>query len=306
MDIDFLNELRAQELRTILDLLPSPPRRVLEVGAGTGIQAKGLSDAGYSVDAVDIASSSYSSAHIFPVRLYDGKTLPFAEASFDVVFSSHVVEHAKDLEIFHREVRRVLAPEGVVVHAVPTTSWRLWTSATHYPALPSRMVEWLLRSRRSAGRAEGAGSPEREAPAADPDTLGPRSHRPSRSFSRRLAGIVLQARHGERGTLLSEFYHFSRRAWRRSFEVAGWRIVEDHPGGLFYTGNMLLGPRLPLPSRAILAPVLGSAGRIFILEPRRERSACQAMRSATVAEDPEPDPEPPPHSDRCEDAPQDR
>ena len=48
--------------------------------------------------------------------------LPFSDASFDVIFASHVLEHVKaDLQAMS-EIRRVLKPDGLAVIEVPITS----------------------------------------------------------------------------------------------------------------------------------------------------------------------------------------
>jgi SAM-dependent methyltransferase len=46
------------------------------------------------------------------IQLYDGGRLPFADASFDVVFCKQVLEHVRDPRLVLGEVARVLAPGG--------------------------------------------------------------------------------------------------------------------------------------------------------------------------------------------------
>jgi predicted SAM-dependent methyltransferase len=50
---------------------------------------------------------------------YDGKTLPFREASQDAVFASHVLEHIKDWAAALADWYRVLKVRGFMVIAVP-------------------------------------------------------------------------------------------------------------------------------------------------------------------------------------------
>jgi SAM-dependent methyltransferase len=48
--------------------------------------------------------------------------LSFADASFDLVYCSHVLEHIRDDAAALREIRRVLAPGGIAVLPVPVFS----------------------------------------------------------------------------------------------------------------------------------------------------------------------------------------
>lgn len=49
-----------------------------------------------------------------------GENLPFEDAQFDVVYSSHVLEHVNDEQQFLREAKRVLKPDGTLILGVPT------------------------------------------------------------------------------------------------------------------------------------------------------------------------------------------
>jgi len=46
--------------------------------------------------------------------------MPFADAAFDLIFASHVFEHAYDFGAVARECLRVLRPGGTIFCAVPT------------------------------------------------------------------------------------------------------------------------------------------------------------------------------------------
>jgi SAM-dependent methyltransferase len=52
-----------------------------------------------------------------------GLTLPFANASFDVVVTNHVIEHIPDAAIHVAEIRRVLRPGGIAYLATPNRWW---------------------------------------------------------------------------------------------------------------------------------------------------------------------------------------
>lgn len=242
--IDHLNTLRAAEIVTIVSRLRSGAR-VLEVGAGTGQQAQALKSRGYAVEAIEIAASNYAADRRFPVVDYDGRSIPFPDAAFDIVFSSNVLEHVPDLGRMHAEIRRVLRPDGYALHVLPTHAWRLWTTLSA-PAASVMNAAAVLSGRSSPGRA-GYG----------------RVADVCLSAARRLASGVLQRRHGERGNVVSETWLFHPNWWRWNFAENGFEIVRDEPMGLFYTGNMLLGARWSLAGRTRMARFLGSACHLF-------------------------------------------
>lgn len=87
---------------------------VLEVGCGTGAVLLEMSrlrigNSHTGVDMADPASHAHTdiAAAGISMRLYDGKRLPFADASFDLVVASHVLEHVHDERGFLEELARV-------------------------------------------------------------------------------------------------------------------------------------------------------------------------------------------------------
>lgn len=107
-------------------LVGPPPRRVYEVGSGTGALARALADEGYSVVATDVTRER-GAAREADGRLQwsatDGVHLDrFAEAGrFDAVISDQVVEHLHpdDLEAHLRGALELLRPGGAYVLRTP-------------------------------------------------------------------------------------------------------------------------------------------------------------------------------------------
>lgn len=245
-NIDALNAMRSGEIEKIVTLF-RPGARILEIGAGTGQQAAELARRGFDVTAIEIPSSNYSKLRIFPVTEYDGVHIPFEDASFDIVFSSNVLEHVPHLSDLDREIARVLKPDGYAVHVMPTPTWRFWTSLTSIPAA----CEYLIRR---GGKPGGTVSP------GQPDAAG-LGQQLRRHFGR----------HGERGNVLTELWLFRPGWWRRQFRADGFAIVRDEPTGIYYSGNTMLGTRLSMQSRQVFARVLGSSGHIFVVTPAKAR-----------------------------------
>src|SRR5262249_7746813 len=78
-------------------------------------------------------------------RIYDGRSLPFGDAEFDVVWSWSVFEHLRWPAITLGEVARVLRPDGVMIaridlrdhYALRPGPWREreeWLNCLRYPA----------------------------------------------------------------------------------------------------------------------------------------------------------------------------
>lgn len=128
--LQHLEAIRTYELGIVLDMLP-PRGRVLEIGGGTGWQARALENRGYDVSAIDIASSNYRANRVWSVTEYDGKNIPFDDNTFSIIFSSNTLEHIPYISEFQKEIHRVLKPNGVAIHVLPSSSWRLWTNITH-------------------------------------------------------------------------------------------------------------------------------------------------------------------------------
>jgi SAM-dependent methyltransferase len=250
MDIQHLNSVREAELGLIRHEFPAQAR-LLEIGGGTGEQALRLSRLGYKVTSIDLATSRYGNERVFPIIEYDGRHIPFPDKSFDIIFSSNVLEHIADLDGIHREFRRVLVPQGYCVHVMPTPTWRFWSMLTHFPEAAANA--WAVRG----------------------DVL-PRGFSPS-DLSRATRGIARMTwrlvqpfrfrRHGERGNAVTELILFRAKWWRRVFTRNGFRVEREKPVGLFYTGSSILGRRLDKRARTRLSALLGSACRLYVTRP---------------------------------------
>ena len=228
--------------------------RLLEIGAGAGWQAKALAQHGYDVAAIDVPDSEYTAGRIYPVREYDGQNIPFPNGAFDIVFSSNVLEHIAAVEDFQYEILRVLQPDGIAVHLLPTSSWRLWETVMHYPFVAKYATAQITRDRAPSFSATRSGRTGRGS-----------STQTATSAKRLVRSALFTRRHGEVGNLLTEHYFFSRYRWNATFERTGWRIVRRTGNGLAYSGAGIFGGRLSLNARAKLSTFLGSSCHLYVL-----------------------------------------
>lgn len=99
---------------------------VLDIGCGVGYGDHFLATFGarqvvgidVSPQTIDYARQVYQHPRVHYL-LGDGLTLPFADGSFDFVFSAQVIEHVASVAAFLAEVRRVLKSTGACLIATP-------------------------------------------------------------------------------------------------------------------------------------------------------------------------------------------
>lgn len=97
---------------------------ILEVGCGDGSFTRNLAEHSSRVTAVDISASQIErNARAHPeIKFLQhdvAQPFPFANAAFDVIWCSEVLEHLFDPVFAVREMQRVLAPGGRLLVTVP-------------------------------------------------------------------------------------------------------------------------------------------------------------------------------------------
>lgn len=241
-----LFDVRAEEFDVIRPIF-QPGMRVLEIGGGTGYQANLIASLGVTVDSIDVAPPSSAETY-FLVRIYDGRTLPFSDGSFDVVFSSNVLEYIPDLQKTLSEIHRVMKVDGLAIHILPTPAWRIWTSFSHYIHIAQRLGGMVV-GRRKITTSGQAGTHTKVS------ALG---------WWGMIKRVLIGGPHGEYPSAISELWYFSRRRWLNLFNENGFELVEDRPSRVFYTGYGVF-PSITVNSRRALSRVIGSATRVFVL-----------------------------------------
>jgi ubiquinone/menaquinone biosynthesis C-methylase UbiE len=133
---------KVNNIATMISSVNRPIESVLEVGCGTGrvLQQLASRHIGATFTGVDIGANRSSeideAASKAKIALldYDGKRLPFEDASFDLVYATHVLEHVTDERGFLLELGRV-ARQYVYVEVPCELHFR-----TSYEALQSSLL----------------------------------------------------------------------------------------------------------------------------------------------------------------------
>jgi len=137
---------------TRLECTPSRASRLLDFGCGAGARVDEFRRMGYQAFGCDIMLPSRP---MEPLRglveqglvgqiAANPYRIPFADASFDVVFSITVFEHVMDYDSALAEIRRVLKPDGVCVHLFPGP-WKPIETHIFVPWASRIQWRWWLR-----------------------------------------------------------------------------------------------------------------------------------------------------------------
>jgi ubiquinone/menaquinone biosynthesis C-methylase UbiE len=107
-------------------MLPQPPRDILVVGCGSGFEAGDLARSfGAATVGIDVGNEfafDHAAAAPAVLRIMDAQKLDFADASFDLVYSFHALEHIPQPRRALAEMARVLRPGCSYLIGTPNKS----------------------------------------------------------------------------------------------------------------------------------------------------------------------------------------
>ena len=121
--------IRDSEWEQIENYIPKNSK-FLDVGCGAGYSLmRACENLNCSVEGIDADPGSHGVGRFVKDLVNDvsikqgfAEDLPYANDSFDVVYSSHVLEHVNDESKALEEMKRVLKKDGVLIIGMPTAS----------------------------------------------------------------------------------------------------------------------------------------------------------------------------------------
>ena len=105
----------------IAAMIPQGVRTVLDVGCGDGTLARAIMQIRPELDIAGVEIRARPQTAI-PVREFDGRVLPFADRSYDLVMMVDVLHHAEEPTFLIRETARVAA-RAVIIKDHLTGAW---------------------------------------------------------------------------------------------------------------------------------------------------------------------------------------
>ena len=134
-------DLNQRSVRYMMKNLHPESKTILDAGCGKGYLLKELKKSGYQVTGADIFDDpgnfefSYIKASV--------QSLPFPDESFDIVISTHTLEHIIDIKKAVTELKRVAGKQIMVV--VPCQRFYYYTLDHHLHFFPRKeMLEGLM------------------------------------------------------------------------------------------------------------------------------------------------------------------
>lgn len=132
-----------------------PSDRILDIGCGSGGLVARLRELGFDAFGVDVETawksrSVWQHAWFQQIGKDDNYKLPFDDQHFDVVITTHVIEHVADLDSFFKEAARVLRAGGAMANMYPSRACPI-EAHTYIPFYPWLPFDFMLRLAARAG-----------------------------------------------------------------------------------------------------------------------------------------------------------
>lgn len=132
--------------------------RVLEIGSGSGSRSAAVALRGAEVVGIEPSEAGVAASRLRAQRYPSlkarfevgvGERLPFPDGSFDLVFSTEVLQHVQGLEQTIAETSRVLRPGGHCYHEAPNNlyPWEFHYRIFWIPGMPKPLGKLYARWR---------------------------------------------------------------------------------------------------------------------------------------------------------------
>ena len=240
-------EIRKNELNTVLEILPNQKNlEILEVGGRDGYQANMISDKGHNVTSIDI-NPIYPQFHT--VQKCTIHELDFKENSFDIIYSSNMLQEIQQIEESFTEMKRVLKSNGIIIHIVPSSWWSLITNFWHYCIIP----KYLIRSNKFK---KIFNLNLKQVQVEENDSV-----KSSRKNLKQLFFHPL----GANTSFIHEILYFSKIYWKKLFEKNGFRIMDQKNCPYFYSAYSIFRFKF-LKCRILLARIGITSCYCFVMK----------------------------------------
>jgi len=105
----------------VCELGEASGQMLIEPGVGRGEHLKIFKNKGFKVKGLDVSKRSIEMSPDLDIDLIDsdGKTWPYPDSTFDIVYSKSFIEHLQNPEVYLKEAYRVLKSGGKIINLTP-------------------------------------------------------------------------------------------------------------------------------------------------------------------------------------------
>lgn len=131
-------ERHFRDIEAVLPLDPSRGRKVLEVGSSFGGFLRLFAERGFEAQGLELMNLGVQASRASGLTIHQVPLEKFSSAEpFDLIVSTHVVEHLRDIRDYFQKTSDLLAPGGMNVFLTPNAdAWlfrllgKYWAGAT--------------------------------------------------------------------------------------------------------------------------------------------------------------------------------
>ena len=239
-----LHDLRNFELNYILDKIKlKKSDKILDFGAGDGYLLNKIKDNGYhNVSGIDIYNSNYEPE--LNILSYSGNIDDFpVNESYDVIFSSNVIEHIENQEDYFLLFDKILKKNGLQIHIMPTHYWKFWNSLFYYYSVGIYIFKRFIFKN---------------------------NQKLENNYKKTINNELKQSplfigRHGSIGSTFDEFYLFNPNNYFKIFKKLNLEY-ESFKIPLIYSGHYFLGSKFSLKFRNKVSNILGYSCHCYVIK----------------------------------------
>jgi 2-polyprenyl-3-methyl-5-hydroxy-6-metoxy-1,4-benzoquinol methylase len=210
------NSFRQRELELIFGRCPEHLfQRGLEMGAGDGFQSRLIKWYVEKLVCTDLNADRLQQrpAENVSYFIYDAEEIGqhFEAQTFDLVFSSNMLEHLPNVQACLAGTYKILKDDGIAIHLMPNRVWKSFNLLLFYPDLILTKLERLInKSKRFVA-----------------SNVSTENNLKTQQKSRKARWrYYVPQPHGAYGSHLEEFKMFARARWIQEFEANGFEVVK--------------------------------------------------------------------------------
>ena len=214
-------KIRMEELETALEIFSNEKNLdILEIGGRDGFQANIISKKGHKVTSIDINPLS---PQIHLVQKGDITKLDFADDSFDLIYSSNMLQEIYNIDKAFMEMKRVLKKDGIIIHIVPSSWWSLMTNFWHYYKIP----KYLIRSNKF----------KKIFNSKKVTNIDIQNNKQENKNSKSTTNLKKLFFHplGTNTSFIHEIFYFSKFYWKKLFKKNGFNMINEKNCPYFYS-----------------------------------------------------------------------